>query len=58
MKVETEKLMKVSSFAKAKNTSVQSVYNWINAGVINSVSIDGVAFVIMDEDAEDKIKSK
>lgn len=58
MKVETTKLKKVSSYAKMKDASTQTVYNWIESGVVNSVTIDGVAFIIMDGDAEEKEKSK
>lgn len=58
MKVETTKLKKVSSYAKMKDASTQSVYNWIEAGIVNSVTIDGVSFIIMDGDAEEKEKMK
>lgn len=58
MLVETNKLKKVSSYAKMKDTSVQSVYNWLDIGLISGVVIDGVAFVIMNSGAEEKEKSK
>ena len=58
MKVETTKLKKVSSYAKTKDASTQSVYNWIEAGIVNSVTIDGVTFIIMDGEAEEKEKTK
>ena len=58
MKVETTQLKKVSSYAKMKDASTQSVYNWIEAGIVNSVTIDGVTFIIMDGEAEEKEKTK
>ena len=41
-----------------KDASTQSVYNWIEAGIVNSVTIDGVTFIIMDGEAEEKEKTK
>lgn len=38
-------LVKVSTCAKMKNISVQTVYDWIKNGKIESVKIDNVCFV-------------
>lgn len=40
-----DKLLKVSTYAKIKNVSVQTVYEWIKNGKIESVKIDSVVFV-------------
>ena len=57
-KVETTKLKTVSWYGKMKDASTQSVYNWIEAGIVNSVTIDGVTFIIMDGEAEEKENTK
>lgn len=40
-----EKLVKVSTYARRENVSVQTVYKWIAAKRIESVIIDKVVFV-------------
>lgn len=42
-------LVKVSTYARAKGVSVQSVYSWIKEGRVESVDIDGVAFVVCND---------
>tara|TARA_R110000803_G_scaffold208189_1_gene276710 strand:+ start:1441 stop:1587 length:147 start_codon:yes stop_codon:yes gene_type:complete len=45
MKVETEKLVKVSTYAKNENKSVTWIYKLAEDKKINIVEIDGVKFV-------------
>lgn len=45
MKEETKDLIKISTFAKEKDVSVQSVYKWIEKGEVKSVEIDGIKFI-------------
>lgn len=53
IKTIKKELKRVSTYAKEKNISVQTVYNQINSGILNSVKIDGVTFVeIKIEDEE------
>ena len=42
--INTE-LKRVSTYAREKKVSVQTVYNQINNGTLKSVKIDGVTFV-------------
>lgn len=42
--VKTE-LKRVSTYAREKKVSVQTIYNQINNGTLKSVKIDGVTFV-------------
>lgn len=51
-KIKTE-LKRVSTYAKEKNISVQTVYNQINSGILNSVKIDGVTFVEIEIEDEE-----
>ena len=46
MKVDTENLISVQSYAHAQNVSVTSVYRWIKDNVVKAVEIDGVKFII------------
>lgn len=41
-------LIKVSTYAKMKNVSVQTVYKWVKEGKISTEKIDGVLFIIGD----------
>lgn len=52
MQVETEKLLTVTNFAKQKGMARQHVYRLIESGLLNSVIIDGIAFVLIDAKAE------
>ena len=56
MKVNSDKLVKISTYAREKGVSAACVYLWIQNKDINSVVIDGVIFVIMDEAAKKKGK--
>jgi hypothetical protein len=52
MQVETDKLITVTNFAKLKGLARQHVYRLIESGVLNSVNIDGINFVLIDDKAE------
>lgn len=58
MKVDSKKLVKISTYAHEKNVSAACVYLWIQDGKINSVTIDGVAFVVRDELSQKKGKER
>lgn len=47
-------LVKVSTYAKENNISVQTVYNWVKEGKLKSVVIDGVKFIEVDEEWREK----
>ena len=38
-------LCKISTYAKLKDVSVQTVYNWIDKGLVKYVEIDGVKYI-------------
>lgn len=40
-----EGLKKISTYAREKNVTVQTVYNWITNGKVKFVEIDGVKFI-------------
>lgn len=46
LKIDTSKLVKVSTYAKEKGVSVQQVYNWIKDKKEKVRSIDGVKFIV------------
>ena len=49
-KKEMEKnLVKVSTYARKKAVSVQSVYTWVKEGKVKSVEIDGIVFIVDEE---------
>jgi hypothetical protein len=52
MQINPEKLLTVSNFAKQKGLTRQHIYRLIDAGLINSISIDNILFVVLDEKAE------
>jgi hypothetical protein len=47
--VKTE-LKRVSTYAREKKVSVQTIYNQINNGTLKSVKIDGVTFVEIEKE--------
>lgn len=53
MIIDSTKLQSVSTFADKKNITRQHVYRLIKTEEINSVTIDGVIFVILDEKSRD-----
>jgi len=52
MLIESNNLMTVTNFSKEKGLSRQHVYRLIKSGEINSIDIDGVVFVILDEKSQ------
>ena len=46
MKVNTEDLISVQSYAHDQRVSTTAVYNWIKNNVVQAVEIDGVKFII------------
>lgn len=52
--INTE-LKRVSTYARKKKVSVQTIYNQINNGTLKSVKIDGVTFVEIEKEDENRI---
>ena len=48
MKVDTDNLISVQSYAHDQRVSTTAVYNWIKNKVIKAVEIDGAKFIISD----------
>ena len=44
------KRIKVSTYAKQKGVSTQAVYKWIEQDRVKSEKIDGVTFIIIDNE--------
>lgn len=42
---DINKLMTVRHYARHKDVTVQSIYNWIELGKIKSIKIDGIMFI-------------
>ena len=51
MKVELKKLKTFSNFGKIKNLSRQRVYKLVESGKFDSIDIDGVKFIILNQKA-------
>ena len=47
--METKKLVKISTYAKMKDVSVECVRKWIREGKVKAIKIDGVAFIDVSE---------
>lgn len=45
-----EKLMTYANYAKWKNRNQQTVRDWVAAGKVKSVSIDGRLYVVLTEE--------
>ncbi len=60
MKVELNKLRTVTNYARDKGLSRQHVYRLVESGDITIISVDGIAFVYLDEKtaAFDRKRSK
>lgn len=52
MQVNTEQLITVTNFATRKGITRQHVYRLIESGDINAIMIDGISFVLLDEQSE------
>jgi len=53
MKVNTEDLISVQSYAHDQRVSTTAVYNWIKNNVVQAVEIDGVKFIITKSPRKD-----
>ena len=51
MKIDTNKLKTFPKFGKLKNLSKQRVYQLVEIGRFDTIEIDGVKFIIMNEKA-------
>lgn len=55
IKTIRKELKRVSTYAREQNISAQTVYNQINSGILKSVKIDGVTFVEIEIEDENRI---
>lgn len=55
IKTIKKELKRVSTYAREQNISAQTVYNQINSGILKSVKIDGVTFVEIEKEDENRI---
>lgn len=53
MKVDTENLISVQTYAHEQRVSTTAVYNWIKNNVVKAVEIDGVKFIIKKSPRKD-----
>lgn len=44
--IETDKLMRMSSYARSRNVSVPCVLNWVRSEKVKTISIDGTVFIV------------
>lgn len=44
-----QNLKTVAGYAKLKNVTTTTVYNWIKDGKVKSIKIDGITFVIVSQ---------
>lgn len=51
-------LVKISTYARDKNVSYETVRKWINSGKVESKVIDGVIFVVNNNNNCKTIKQK
>ena len=52
MQINSEKLQTISNYAIVKGLSRMQVYRLIRDNQLNSLEIDGILFVLIDEKAE------
>lgn len=50
MKIDTTRLVRVKNYAQRCGLTVQSIYGRIARGVLQSVRVDGITYVILDKD--------
>lgn len=48
----SRELIKVSTYARMKNISVQAVYKKVHKGELKVEKIDGMCFIIQEEDGK------
>ena len=53
MRIDSNKLKTVTNFAEEKGFTRQHVYRLIKSEELNSIDIDGVRFIIIDEKSKD-----
>lgn len=46
MKVDTDNLISVQTYAHEQRVSTTAVYKWIKNNLVQSVEIDGVKFIV------------
>ncbi len=51
MKIETKELKTFTNFGKMKNLSRQRVYQLIEVGRFDTIEIDGIKFIVMNDKA-------
>ena len=51
MKIDSKALKTIKNFGDTKNLSRQRVYKLVEAGKLDSLDIDGVRFIIMNDKA-------
>jgi len=51
MKIDIDRLKTINNFGKMKNLSRQRVYQLIEIGRFDTIEIDGVKFILMNEKA-------
>jgi hypothetical protein len=51
MNIDTNKLKTFPKYGKSKNLSKQRVYKLVEAGKLDSIKIDGVKFIVMNDKA-------
>jgi hypothetical protein len=51
MKVEISKLKTFTNYGKLKGISRQRIHILVNAGRFNTIEIDGIKFIVMNEKA-------
>ena len=47
-----ENLVKVSTYARIHGISVQTVYNKVESGLLDTIKIDGVLFIKLNKNEE------
>tara|TARA_R100001443_G_scaffold117440_1_gene142709 strand:+ start:5407 stop:5568 length:162 start_codon:yes stop_codon:yes gene_type:complete len=53
MKVDTDNLISVQTYAHEQRVSTTAVYNWIKNNVVKAIEIDGVKFIITKNPSKD-----
>ena len=56
MKIDTNKLKTLPNFGKLRGVSKQRVHQLVQAGRFDTIEIDGVKFILMNEKALEYLK--
>jgi hypothetical protein len=51
MKIDSKELKTIKNYGDTKNISRQRIYKLVEAGKLDSLDIDGVRFIIMNDKA-------